>query len=230
MLCTALAAATSTVRVTPFVLELAIRPPVLVAKQAASLAVLSGNRLSLGVGISPWPEDFALLGLPFERRGKRMDEAVEVVRGLCAGGFFEYHGECYDIPAVELTPTPTEPIPILVGGHSDAALRRAVRLGDGWMQAGGDAEELDRLLRRIRELWSERDNPAPFQIHVVSRDAFDPDGVARLAEAGVTDLVVGFRSTYQPGPDTRTLAEKIDSLNRYADTVIHASQEQEAAR
>src|SRR4051794_17659877 len=88
-----LAAHTSTLRFTTFVLKLAIRPAVLVAKQAASVAVLSNGRLRLGVGISPWPEDFAAMQLPWERRGVRMDETIDVVRGLTAGGWFAYDGD-----------------------------------------------------------------------------------------------------------------------------------------
>jgi probable F420-dependent oxidoreductase len=220
VLSAALAAATSTLRFTPFVLKLPIRPPVLVAKQAGSLAYLSGNRFSLGVGISPWPEDFELLGVPFAKRGKRMDECVEIVRGLCAGGYFEYHGEFYDFPKIKLTPAPTEPMPILVGGHSEAALRRAVRLGDGWMHAGGDGAELDRLLARIAELRAERDNPGPFEIHVISLDAYTVDGIKRLADKGITDVIVGFRVPYITGADTEPLATKIAHLRRYADRVI----------
>ena len=88
-------------------------------------------------GLSPWPEDFDIMGVPFARRGKRMDECMEIVRGLTGGGYFEFHGEFYDIPAIKICPTPTEPIPLLVGGHADAALKRAVTLGDGWMHGGG---------------------------------------------------------------------------------------------
>lgn len=220
VLSAALAAATTTLRFTPFVLKLPIRPPVLVAKQAGSLAYLSGNRFSLGVGISPWPEDFELLGVPFAKRGKRMDECVEIVRGLCAGGWFEYHGEFYDFPKIKLTPAPTAPLPILVGGHSDAALRRAVRLGDGWMHAGGDGAELDRLLARIDELRSERDNPGPFEIHVISLDAYTVDGIKRLEDKGITDVIVGFRVPYIKGDDTEPLDNKITNLRRYADHII----------
>src|SRR3954454_5061677 len=92
-----LAAQTERIRFTTFVLKLAIRPPVLVAKQAASIAVLSDNRLCLGVGISPWPEDFAALVLPWEDRGKRMDECVDIVRGLTGGGWFEYRGDVIEL-------------------------------------------------------------------------------------------------------------------------------------
>ncbi len=220
ILSAALAAATTTLRFVPFVIKLPIRPPVLVAKQTSSLAALSGNRFSLGVGISPWPEDFDIMGVPFEKRGKRMDECIEIVRGLCTGEYFEYHGEFYDIPSIKMTPAPTEPVPILVGGHSDAALRRAVRLCDGWMHAGGTPEDLDRMLDRIAELRSERDNPGPFEIHVASLDAYTPDGIKRLEDRGITDVLVGFRYHYTPGPDTEPLEKKLAAIERYGESII----------
>ncbi|WP_030513948.1 TIGR03619 family F420-dependent LLM class oxidoreductase [Nocardia sp. NRRL WC-3656] len=220
ILSAALAAVTTSLRFTPFVVKLPIRPPVLVAKQAASLAYLSGNRFSLGVGISPWPEDFQIMGVPFERRGKRMDECIEIVRGLSRGEYFEYHGEFYDIPKIKITPGATEPLPILVGGHSDAALRRAVRLCDGWMHAGGDPEDLDRMLARLNELRSERDSSTPFEIHAASLDAYTTDGIKRLEDKGVTDVIVGFRYPYVAGDDTEPLADKIAHLEKYAEKVI----------
>ncbi|MCC3312776.1 TIGR03619 family F420-dependent LLM class oxidoreductase [Nocardia africana] len=220
ILSAALAAVTTTLRFTPFVVKLPIRPPVLVAKQAASLAYLSGNRFSLGVGISPWPEDFQIMGVPFERRGKRMDECIEIVRGLSRGEYFEYHGEFYDIPKIKITPGATEPLPILVGGHSDAALRRAVRLCDGWMHAGGAPEDLDRMLARLDELRSERDTSTPFEIHAASLDAYTTDGIKRLEDKGVTDVIVGFRYPYVAGDDTEPLADKIAHLEKYAEKVI----------
>jgi alkanesulfonate monooxygenase SsuD/methylene tetrahydromethanopterin reductase-like flavin-dependent oxidoreductase (luciferase family) len=146
-----LGAVTERLRFTTFVVKLAIRQPVLVAKQASSLAVMTGNRFGFGVGLSPWPEDFAVTGTEWKRRGKRMDEMIEIVRGLTAGGFFEFHGEFYDIPPIAMSPAPTRPIPILVGDHSDAALRRAARLGNGWMHGGGPNDDLGgRAQRRPR--------------------------------------------------------------------------------
>jgi probable F420-dependent oxidoreductase len=221
VLCGAMGAVTSTLRFTPFVLKLPVRPPVLVAKQAASVAALTGNRLALGVGISPWPEDFEIMGVPFARRGKRMDECMEIVRGLTAGGYFEFHGEFYDIPAIKICPTPSEPIPLLVGGHADAALRRAVLRGDGWMHGGGAPEELDALLDRIADLRrAEGLESRPFEIHVISLDAYTADGVKRLEDRGVTDVIVGFRIPYVVGPDTEPLAKKVEHLERYAENVI----------
>jgi len=221
ILCAHLFAVTTTLRLTQFVLKLPIRPPVLTAKQASSLAFLSGNRRGLGVGISPWPEDFAALGVDWAKRGKRMDECMDILRGLTSGEYFEYHGEFYDIDALKQCPAPTEPIPLLVGGHADAALRRAVVKGDGWMHAGGDGDELDRLLARLAELRkAEGDEREDFEVHVISYDAYTLDGIKRLEDKGVTDCIVGFRIPYIKGPDTEPLQTKIDNLNLYAEDII----------
>jgi probable F420-dependent oxidoreductase len=221
ILCAHLFAVTTTLRLTPFVLKLPIRPPALVAKQASSLAFLSGNRLGLGVGLSPWPEDFAALGVPWEQRGKRMDECMDILRGLTTGEYFEYHGDFYEVDALKQCPGATEPIPLLVGGHSDAALKRAVLKGDGWMHAGGDGEELDRLLARLAEIRkAEGDDRDDFEVHVISYDAYTLDGIKRLEDKGVTDAIVGFRVPYIKGPDTEPLQTKIDNLNRYAESII----------
>jgi probable F420-dependent oxidoreductase len=218
----ALGAVTGRLRFVTFVVKLPIRHPVMVAKQAASVAVLTGGRFLFGVGTSPWPEDYALLDVPWERRGRRMDEAIDIIRGLTAGGYFEYHGEVFDVPAVKMAPVPEEPIPILIGGHGEAALRRAATMGDGWMHGGGDPAELPRLLERLGQLRVEagRDG-APFETHVISLDAYTVDGVRRLEESGVTDVVVGFRWPYVTGPDTEPLQAKLDNLRRFAETVIH---------
>ena len=221
VLCAHLFAHTTTLRLTPFVLKLPVRPPVLVAKQASSLAHLSGGRLGLGVGLSPWPEDFDALGVPWERRGKRMDECMDILKGLTTGEFFSYDGEFFEIESLKQCPGAPSPIPLLVGGHVDAALRRAVRKGDGWMHAGGDGEELDRLLTRLTEIREEEgDTRDDFEVHVISYDAYTVDGIKRLEDKGVTDCIVGFRVPYIKGPDTEPLEDKIKHLEQYADNVI----------
>ncbi len=219
VLTAALGAVTTTLRFTPFVLKLPIRPPALVAKQAGSLAALIGDRLALGVGTSPWPEDYELMGVPFARRGKRMDECIEIIRGLTTGDYFEFHGEFYDIPKTKMTPAPTRPIPILVGGHAEAALRRAVR-ADGWMHGGGDPAEINRLITRLGQLREEEGKTGPFEIHVISVDGFTLDGIRRLEDNGVTDVIVGFRVPYIIGADTEALDTKIRHLETFAEKVI----------
>jgi probable F420-dependent oxidoreductase len=217
----ALGVVTTRLRFVTFVLKLPVRNPVLVAKQATSTAVLTGNRLVLGVGSSPWREDYAALGVPWERRGQRMDEELAVIRGLAAGGYFEYHGEIFDIPPIKIAPVPSEPVPILIGGHSGAALRRAARSGDGWLHGGGDPADLPGLLARLAGLReAEHTGDRPFEVHVISMAAYSVDGVHRLEEQGVTDLIVGFRWPYSAGPDREPLAGKIAHLQRYASDVI----------
>jgi probable F420-dependent oxidoreductase len=229
----AMGAVTERLRFNTFVVKLPVRHPVLVAKQASSVAVLTGNRLTLGVGLSPWPEDYRLCGQPWEGRGRRMDEMIEIIRGLTTrergaggaarsgspGAFFGYEGSFYQIERVKLCPVPTEPIPILIGGHTRPALRRAARLADGWMHAGGDGEALASMLAQLGQLRREAGREKlPFEVHVISMDAYTPDGVKRLEELGVTDVIVGFRNAYEK--DTQTLQQKIDALEAFADNVI----------
>jgi alkanesulfonate monooxygenase SsuD/methylene tetrahydromethanopterin reductase-like flavin-dependent oxidoreductase (luciferase family) len=122
---------------------------------------------------------------------------------------------------MKICPVPTEPIPILVGGHAERALRRAATLGDGWLHGGGDPADLPRLLDRLAELRREAGRAdGPFEVHVISLDAFSVDGVRRLEETGVTDVVVGFRYPYGREPDSQTLQDKLDPLRRFADEVI----------
>jgi alkanesulfonate monooxygenase SsuD/methylene tetrahydromethanopterin reductase-like flavin-dependent oxidoreductase (luciferase family) len=218
VLTAALGAVTTSLKFNFFVLKLPIRPPALVAKQAGSLAALIGNRLGLGVGTSPWPEDYELMDVPFARRGKRMDECIAIIKGLTTGDYFEFHGEFYDIPKTKMTPAPTEPIPILIGGHADAALRRAAR-ADGWMHGGGN-EDLDELLKRLNQFREEEGRTDPFEIHVISIDGFTLDGVKRLEDKGVTDVIVGFRLPYIMGQDTEPLDTKIRNLESFAERVI----------
>ena len=217
----AMGAVTETLRFITFVLKLPIRHPVLVAKQVGSTAVLTDNRLLLGVGTSPWPEDYAVCDVPWEGRGKRMDEQIDVMRGLLGGGYFEYHGEVFDVPSIKMSPTPTKPVPILIGGHHEAALRRAALIGDGWLHGGGDPEDLPGLLARLTELRREYGTlDKDFEIHVISLDAYSADGVEKLEELGVTGVIVGFRYPYDVGPDTETLQTKIDNLQRFSEDVI----------
>ena len=219
----AMGVATERIEFHTFVLKMPMRHPVMLAKEATSVAVLTDNRLVLGVGSSPWPDDYEILGLPWERRGRRFDECIDIVSGLSAGGYFGYEGDFYDFPPIKLNPIPTRPIPILIGGHSDANLRRAARRCDGWMAAGGSPEDLTGWITRIQELRRAcgRDRE-PFDIYATSFDSFSPDGIKRLEDLGVTHTSGGFGrfNPYGVEADPETLQEKIDNVRRYADDVI----------
>jgi len=217
----AMGAVTTTLEFATFVLKLPIRSPVLVAKSAMSVAVLTNERFSLGVGISPWPEDFQVCFQDWPTRGKRTDEMIAILRLLMTGEFHEFHGTHYDLPRIKLSPAPKRPIRILVGGHSEPALKRAALLGDGWMHAGGKHEELVHGIERLAVLRRECGREAePFQIHASSRQAYTTDGVQKLEELGITDVVVGFRNPYTKEHDTQSLQVKLDAMKWYADNVI----------
>ena len=215
----ALAAVTERLRFTTFVVKLPIRHPVLVAKSVTSVAVMSDNRFGFGIGTSPWPEDLQVPGTDWKTRGKRMDEMIESIRGLAAGGFFEFHGKHYDLPSIKMCPTPTKPVPILIGGHAEAALKRAARLGDGWMHAGSD--DLEAMIKRINDLRHEYGRERePFEVHVISFDAFTVDGIRKLEDMGVTDVIVGFRNPYVEPIDSQTLQQKLDMMRWYGDNIV----------
>ena len=137
-----LAAVTEKLRFTTFVVKLPIRNPVIVAKQVTSLGVITGDRFGFGVGTSPWPEDYSATDSPWKRRGARMNEMIEIINGFASGEYFEYHGEFYDLDAMKMCPVPEQRVPILIGGLSSAALRRAGSVGDGWV-ALQPAEAID---------------------------------------------------------------------------------------
>jgi probable F420-dependent oxidoreductase len=216
-----LAAITERIRFTTSVVKLPLRHPVLFAKQLSSVALLSDNRLTLGIGLSPWPDDYEAVDVPWAGRGKRLDEMIDIIRGLCTGDYFDYQGEVFQVPSIQLCPVASEPVPILIGGHSEPAMRRAVRVGDGWIHAGGNADELETLLARVAELRREygKQND-PFELHVISMDAYTYDGIRRLEDLGITDVMVGFRNSYVKEQDTESLERKISALKRYSDAVI----------
>lgn len=215
-----MAAVTKDIRFHTFVYKLAVRQAAIVAKQVQSIAQLSNNRFDFGVGISPWEEDFAVAGVPWAKRGKRFDEQIDILRGLEGGEFFGYEGELHSMPACKMTPAPTKPTPILVGGHAEIALKRAAKKGDGWMCAGAEMDDLERMIKRIHELRDEYGTAdKPFQVFTTGANAFTDEGITALENIGVTDVVIGFRNVYNMEED-KPLPEKIAALQWYADTFM----------
>ena len=221
ILATAIGVATQKLEMTTNVVKLPVRPPLYSAKLAASIAALTNNRFNLGVGLSVWPEDYKAMGVDFAKRGKRFDECIDIVRGLCAGGYFEYRGEFYDLDPVKLNPVPTKPLPILIGGFSDAALKRAAR-HDGFMHAGnGTREEMAGMLAKIAEYRAEAGTlDKPYRIFATAMGELTLDVVKQYQDIGVTDMPIAFRNLYAVEEDTQPLQQKIDDLTRFADEVI----------
>jgi probable F420-dependent oxidoreductase len=187
------AAATSTIRLATGVLLLPEHSPLLLAKQVASLDVLSRGRLSLGVGVGWSREEFDALGVPFERRGARADEYLAAIRTVWRDDLASYAGEFVSFSGVRVNPRPVRDrrIPVVVGGNSDAALRRAARLADGWY--GFNLEGIEHVRERIQLLRhacarAGRD-PAELDIAVaLAGDAARDD--EQLAAVGVDELVL----------------------------------------
>jgi probable F420-dependent oxidoreductase len=216
-----LAAKTEKLRFTTSVIKLAIRQPVIVAKQLSSLGVMIGDRFGFGVGISPWPEDFMASQIPWEKRGKRMDEMMEIVNGLMSGDYFGYDGEIFQLDPIKLCPVPDHHIPLLVGGHAKPALRRAAQLGDGWISAGSSLADLQQMIGQIETLRKDcgRDH-LPFEYHAMTEAAYTVDGLNNLVDAGVTEVIIAFRNPYDAEPDTQTVEQKVGMINWYAENVI----------
>jgi probable F420-dependent oxidoreductase len=216
----AMAAVTERVRFLTMVLKLPIRQPLLVAKTVGSISALAGpGRMALGVGLSWIPQEFTWLAEDFESRGPRTDEAIEVIRALLAGGMVEHHGPHYDFDRLQMSPAADGPVPIIVGGHTKPALRRAARLGDGWVSANLPTAELAPIIERLREQLAAEGRAAdPFEIIVIATDAVDADGVRRLADFGVTEAIT--QPWWFYGGDPNDLQVRVDSIERFAAEVI----------
>lgn len=208
----ALALVTSRVRFVTTVYIPAMRDPYSAAKSIGTAAVLAGGRLELGVGVGWCEDEFELLGQRFDRRGKRTDEMLALMKALWEPGWTEFDGEFYTTPRLEMEPTPPT-IPVYVGGLSDIALSRAAR-HDGWI---GDLITTERALERVatlRELRAENGlSMDDFTVITPLTDAFTPEHV-RSAEAGGIDGIITMPWMYYSGAQA-TLAEKIDGMKRF---------------
>ena len=187
----AMASVTERIEFTTNVYVLPARNPFVVAKAVGTAAFLTGDRVSLGVGAGWMREEFEILEQPFAGRGARMDEEIEVLRTLWRGGMVEHHGEHYDFDKLEMSPAPGRPVPILVGGHSDRALRRAARIGDGWIGIHYTCDELRGYVERLQGFRDEYGTTdRPFEVVGSITDTLPtPDVCAELEEMGVDTLI-----------------------------------------
>lgn len=190
----------------------AMRDPYSAAKSIGTAAHLAAGRVELGVGVGWCEEEFTLMGQRFDRRGRRTDEMLALMRQLWEPGWTEFDGEFYRTPKLEMTPTPP-PIPIYVGGLSDIALRRAAR-NDGWI---GDLIKTDRAIEvagRLRKLRVENDLPVEdFTILTPLTDALAIEDYQRAEAAGITGILT-MPWMFYTGPQA-TLAEKVEGMKRF---------------
>jgi probable F420-dependent oxidoreductase len=184
-----MAAHTSTVRLGTAMCLLPQRNPVYTAKEVASLDWLSEGRVDFGVGVGWLREEFEALGVPWQGRGRRTDEYLAVVRALWEEDPSEFHGELFDLPACRQQPKPLQrPVPVHVGGESEAALRRVARWANGWVPFDQAPEALAALVGRLDEVLEAEGRPRQ-EIEITVCPYFrptTPGQVGAYAEAGAT--------------------------------------------
>lgn len=226
----AMAAITTTLRFVTNVVKAPLRHPLLLAKQVSSLAAISGDRVDLGVGSSWIPEEFEWLGESMRTRGARLDEIIDIVRLVCDGGndWVEFHGRHYDFGPLMVSPAPTRAVPILVGGHSEAALRRAVRVGDGWISVQATRDEIRTVAHRLSDLLADAGRTAdPFTLNVLCLDVMpNATGVDDYANFAAEMAALGFTVAFQvvpwffTGGDPEALDVRTEALRAFGDEVI----------
>ena len=218
----AMAAVTERLRFVTSVYVLPMRNPFQVAKTVATAAVLSNDRVVLGVGAGWMAEEFTALEQPFARRGRRMDEMLEVMQKLWdPSGYAEHHGEFYDFPPVEMRPVPQRPVPIWVGGTSGPARKRAATRADGWISDVHTASELEAIVAELHELRADSPRAGePLSVLGAATDAYTIDGYRRLESAGVTHVQTLPWTLY--GMKGETLEERCEGIARFGEDVIAA--------
>jgi probable F420-dependent oxidoreductase len=210
----AVASMTNHLRLATGVYILPLRHPLLTARAAANAHDLSGGRFILGVGAGWLREEFDALDVPFGDRWTRVEESIEILRSAWKGGPFSFHGKHFAFDPIQVTPHAVEP-PIILGGNTERALERAVRLGDGWFSSGTPSlDEARELQARINAIRGEHAPDREFRCYFRMEGA-DPANFDRYREAGIEDLVVWADQVWPTGSlndKRRTLAEAAERL------------------
>lgn len=207
-----LAGVTDTIRFGTHVYNIGLRHPFVTARSVTTLEMLSGGRLEFGIGASWLEEEWDAAELDFATRGRRVDEAIEVCRRLWTEDTIEHHGEFFSFQPVKFQPKPVQEggPPILVGGDSKAAKRRAATLGDGWIPMNHSLEQLPAGIAEVRQLRADAGIETPLQV-TVGGNAATLDDIERHRDAGVDRIL------YAPFRSSR---EALDGIRRYGDEVL----------
>jgi probable F420-dependent oxidoreductase len=220
--CASMAAVTSRIRFLTHVVKVAVRNPILLAKQVSSVAVLSDNRFTFGAGVGWLKEEFEWSGGVYEGRGKYTDESLDAIVALLTGDWVERDGELVKFGRIKQPPAPSARVPIWVGGHTPVALRRTARFGDGWTSAMMGIDEFREVRGTLLDLLQSAGRPTEgFEFQIAPNDRFGLEGFKELAEAGVTDIVTVpwlFYGVPWDGP----LEDKLYGIRRFAKEVIEA--------
>ena len=214
----ALASVTTRIRFTTNVYVLPMRNPFMAAKQVATAAAMSNDRVTLTIGVGWSNLEFELVGQEFKRRGARADEMLDVMKKLWTGEWVEHQGEFYAFDRLKLTPPiPRANIPIWVGGISDFALRRAAR-NDGWLSDLQTSAEILECIEKVRAYRKELGRSADFDVMASASDAHDIDGYRRLEAGGVNHILTMPWAFYHGLTDD--VDQKVDGIRRFGDDVI----------
>jgi probable F420-dependent oxidoreductase len=197
------------------VLVIPLRNPVLLAKQLASLDFLTGGRVILGVGAGWMEEEFNLIGENFANRGKRAVEMVKLMRELWTGETVDFHGEFYQLSGCKMHPRPVQPtIPVVWGGHSDAAIKRAAKVGDGWHPTQISLAQLEEGIKKLRQ-YCEEYGRDPESVSVFARPGdnyeINAESHARHLELGIDHLIVD-TPIKQEDPELKLLRERMERV------------------
>ena len=215
----AMAAVTERIAFTTNVTKMPIREPLAVAKTVSSAAAMAPGRVALGVGLAWMPEEFAATGTEKRTRGVRLDEQIAILRRCMAPGFHDFHGQHYGFEELRLAPVPDDPVPIHVGGHSAPALDRAARLGDGWISAMVEVDEVVELTGGLRtRLRGQGRDPDDFVYAVTPMVPPTVEDYARVFEAGATEAIVVPWYFYTGASEA--LADQVAGVERFAEEVI----------
>jgi len=216
----AMAALTTRLRFTNAVYIAPSRPLLEVAKQVATAAVISDGRVTLTVGAGWMREEFELLGQSFEDRGKRLNEMIPALRALWQGGWVSWDSEHYQVPELMIEPHPPAPVPIMCGGESEAALRRAARLCDGWVGTAYGWDDAVRYVERLHSLRREYGrSEEPFEIMLALMEVPTPDLYQRAEDIGITAAMCA-PWMGADGVDPTDVKSFRAPIERFADSVI----------
>ncbi len=212
----AIAAHTSRVRLATGVNILSQSNPLYLAKQAASLDFVSGGRFMLGVGIGWLREEFDAMGVPFERRGARFDDAIQAMRKVWSGGVVEHESDFLHWTGFKSHPVPVQdPFPVVIGGSKGKAFERTAKYGQGWYAPTASTDQLTPLLAQLDEACAAegRDRSTVEITAMWIPPAEGLDKVPQYADLGVSRLVV-------PMPVVAAGGDPVDGLKRFADEVV----------
>ena len=216
----AMAAVTSRLRFSNAVYIAPARPLLEVAKLVSTASVVSEGRVSLAVGVGWMREEYVLMGQDFDTRGKRLNEMIPALRELWRGGWVSWSSKYYEVPELMMEPHPEAPVPILCGGESDAALRRAASLCDGWVGYAYGWDDAVRYAHKLNDLRREygRENE-PFDILLALLEPPTPDLYKRAEEAGIT-AVMGSPWAGMEGMASGDVERFRGPIERFAESII----------